>query len=147
MIEVSRPNWPRFSEQKAAADPRVPVNTHALFTMGTDAFYEYRGQALRIPPVPAVAGAELFRAVAALRVIGEGAGDVDEIVDRFIEATREIERRCTALIRPLRLRDKIARRFGKWRPLRDASNDELRELSDFLLRRRVMSNTQSQMLN
>jgi hypothetical protein len=143
MVSFTRPPLPRFDDpapQSAApqSHPPMPVpgNVGYLYAMGDVQVFELHGIPWKVPPVPALVGAQLFEIKARItNAHKDGADDVmqhAETVHKLIA----LETKC---LRPVRRRDKLLRRFGLWRPLRNASDADLAILLDFLLALRSKS--------
>ena len=122
--------------------PPVPANVGYLFQIGHSEYIELAGVPLRVPPIPARDGAllyELRARIDAQRAASQAGQMAPEQFRDYTQAVARLERMLTRLVRPVRRRDKLRRFFGRWRPLRHATESELGGLLGFFLMLRAKS--------
>jgi hypothetical protein len=145
MVTIRRPDHlPRFGDpapdQPARAsrvgETPVPGNVSYLHSMSEGECFQLHGIPWVVPPVPALVGADLFKLKAHIANAHKaGTDDVDD----HVATVRELIGLETKCLRPVRKRDKLLRKFGLWRPLKNASDADLALLLDFLLALRSKS--------
>lgn len=126
--------------EAAAMDDPEPENVYALFELGQDVYFEYRGEPYRVPPVPYRMGAELLRSRVRINRLRMEAQSRELTNDDFAEyeaAVAALVRACTSLVRPIGWKGRTLRTLGMWHPFRNASDREIGELHSFLLRLRT----------
>jgi hypothetical protein len=145
MITIVRPpHLPRFGDdapepvrpsQRAETMP-TPGNVGYLFSLGRDEFFELHGIPWRIPPIPSLVGAALYKLKAQIHnahAIEQLRPLTMEEHDEYAATLREVTALMSSCLYPIRKRDKLLRKVRRWRPLKRASDADLKLLLDFLL--------------
>lgn len=142
---VMAENHARARAARVADGGRMPVepeNVSFLFELNGIAYFDFGGVPIKMPPTPATLGAE----ISALKVrITRNRMDAQsrELSDAELLAYRvaveDAKRLVADGIRPVRWRDRIAHRLGRWKLLDNATARELGILIDFLVQRQQVS--------
>lgn len=142
-IKLERFAHEEYRKHFGGQQPVRFANVNALFEMGADVFFEYRGIPFRVPPVPARIGAELMRIRAEitqrLTTIPVDRPPTPKEIGEYQAMLIRTQSLVTQCVRPCSRIGRLKQQLGLWRPFLDASDAEIRELLDFLWLRRATS--------
>jgi hypothetical protein len=121
----------------AAATIAERRNVGAVLDLGNLQYYEFRGRAYGVPPVPYKVGQRILGPYLTLRAITQL---TPENSARYYAALAELPEPLWAHLRPVGRLRRALRRLGLLRnPLEGATDRDLMELADFFLQCRMKS--------
>lgn len=130
--------WARYARKVEAPPPPPVLNLGTVLDVGTTVFFIFRGRAYGVPPLPWRQGEAILAAKQEAASVGRLL--TDQNTPTYYRALRRLQDLAWANTRPVGRLRRLAKRLGLHpNPFRAATDQQLVQLADFFLARRMTS--------